>query len=376
MKETKDRLILAFEATSDAIWDWDVPTGRLYYSPHYFRSLGYSPEESPRNTEEFEALLHPDDLEVVRARLDQVLRREKDLYKIEYRFRTKAGGWRWALSRGKIIEWDRDEGPIRMLGTLVDIHDRKEAEAGLLRAHDELEQRVRDQTASLTESEKQLRLLSSHLLKAQEKERRRISAELHDELGQCLTVLKLMIRSIEMKLGQDQQAVRRECESVRSHVDRVIADVRRLSHDLSPELLEGLGLTAAIRRMVQDFGRHSGIRVSLRLGDVERLFSEESKIIVYRVVQEALTNIGRHANADRLRVALEERRGSVFLRVEDNGIGFDSGTLEQESDGQRRMGLTTMKQRIGMLGGKLRVESRASRGTRITANISLDRAEP
>lgn len=263
------------------------------------------------------------------------------------------------------------------------IVERKSAQEGLLRARNELERRVEERTADLSESnarlsaevaerkvaeealresEQRLRLLSSHLLSAQETERRRISMELHDDLGQSLTVLKLKLRFVEPTPALAEAL---------QHVDRVIEAAHRLSRDLSPSIIEDLGLTAALRCLIEDFARHSGIRFTPALTDVDRLFPQEAETAIYRVFQEALTNIWKHAHAANVSVVVREAQGSISCSIRDDGKGFDPEQLETACAGKRGLGLATMGERVRMLGGALEIEGAACEGTEIRFRVPI-----
>ena len=275
-----------------------------------------------------------------------------------------------------------------------EIIQRKRAEEALEKAHSELERRVQERTAELAEaneklrrqiterisaekalreSEKKLHFLSSHLLTAQERERRRISLELHDELGQSLTVLKLQVRSIERNLQEDQRSLKGDCESTLQYVDQIIENVRRLSRDLSPSILEDLGLTAAIRWLIENFAKHSNINVPLDMPDIDNLFSRDAQIILYRIFQEAFANIGKHAQATNVSVVIKKDEHQVNFLVEDNGKGFDLKQVEARNPAERSLGLVAMDERARMLGGLLEISGEEGKGTSITFSIPIDK---
>ena len=177
---------------------------------------------------------------------------------------------------------------------------------------------------ALKESEKQLRSLSSQLLTAQETERKRISRELHDELGQALIVMKLRLNFIEKNLLKDQTDLKQECEQGVQYIDQVIENVRRLSRDLSPTILEDFGLSAALRWLINNFAKSYNIKVTLDMIDIDSLLPRNSHVIVYRIIQEALTNMGKHSQAKNVSVAIAEEDSTVSFSMEDDGIGFDA----------------------------------------------------
>jgi len=225
---------------------------------------------------------------------------------------------------------------------------------------------------ALRESERELHFLSSQLLTAQEKERKRVSIELHDELGQSLMVLKLKLRSIQEGLQTGQARLKTECDQGIAYINEVIENVRRLSRDLSPSILENLGLSAAIRWLVDAFTKHTKIECSLEIREIENMFSEEEEITIYRMIQECLTNIAKHAQATHVSLVIREQEGCAFFRVEDNGRGFNVREAFSKDPGKKGLGLAAMYERTRMLGGAIDIWSQEGGGTRITFTVPLD----
>jgi PAS domain S-box-containing protein len=219
---------------------------------------------------------------------------------------------------------------------------------------------------ALKESEQQLRSLSSQLLTAQETERKRISRELHDELGQSLTVMKLRLNFIEKSLSTHQTDLRQECENGVRYIDQIIEDIRRLSRDLSPTILDDFGLSAALRWLINNFAKSYTIKVILNMVDVDSLLPRDSYVVIYRTVQEALTNIGKHSQAKKVTIEIRKNEGDVSFSIEDNGVGFDERSPEEMG-----LGLAAMKGRAQMVGGALQIQTQEGRGTRITLTIPI-----
>jgi len=221
----------------------------------------------------------------------------------------------------------------------------------------------------LRESEERLHFLSSHLLTAQETERKRISIELHDELGQALIALKLRLSSIQRKLRKDQRVLRDECEYTQGSIEQIIENVRRLSQDLSPYLLENLGLMAALRRLIDGLTKDHKIEVSIDIADIDNFLSQKRQLIIYRIFQEALTNVRRHAQATRIYVAIKKEKYSLSFLVEDDGKGFDVKQAIMRDSGERGLGLAAIEERVRMLGGSLEIWSEVGKGTKISFAI-------
>ena len=225
---------------------------------------------------------------------------------------------------------------------------------------------------ALRESEQRLRFLTSQLLSAQERERKRISMELHDELGQSLAVLKLQIRAIERGLGDDQQDLKAACVELLIYLDGVIDDIRRLSRDLSPSILEDLGLQSALKFLIDEFSKHYTVCQVFEVEDLDQLFPAEAQIIIYRIFQECLTNISKHAGATEVSIAIKEQDDLISLMIEDNGAGFDSASVLARRGAGRGLGLAALDERARMLGGILEVRSQPGDGARINLVIPVD----
>ncbi len=219
--------------------------------------------------------------------------------------------------------------------------------------------------SELLESEKRLRSLTTRLLTAQESERKRLSIELHDEIGQSLTVLKLKVTMIERKLLPDQVQCIEACEDALAFIDQVIEEVRRLCNDLTPSALEDLGLTAALTWTIEEFARHNALELDLNLAEIDHCFSQEKQILIYRICQETLTNIGKHAQASHLKVLARENNDGIYFLIEDNGRGFDPESVRRRHIPHKGQGLTAIHERVRMLGASVRITSSEGRGAKI-----------
>jgi signal transduction histidine kinase len=219
----------------------------------------------------------------------------------------------------------------------------------------------------LKKSEERLHRLSSDLFSVQENERRRISLELHDELGQSMAALKLQVSSVARRLGDaPEEELKVACNDMRDNINQIIENVRRLSRDLSPVVLNDLGLQAAIEYLVNNFSKIYNVTIRYKKTDINHLFDEDSQRIIYRILQEALTNIGKHAQATNVTLTIEDVNRSVQFAVRDDGKGFNvQKTLDKKGD-DRGMGLEAMAERVRILGGKISIVSRPGIDTTIT----------
>jgi signal transduction histidine kinase len=221
----------------------------------------------------------------------------------------------------------------------------------------------------LERSRRELRRLSASLVNAREAERRRIARELHDELGQWLTALKMELSTLLPIAAHDELAQR--VGSMVSIVDEMVSSVRRIASDLRPLMLDELGLNAAVEWLVRESSRRMGIEIVLRLEDADPPVSEAATIALYRMVQEALTNIARHARASEVRVELRRQSGEVLLTVQDNGVGFSEKEISREGS----HGLMGIRERAHMLGGQLQVGNMAGGGGRLEVRLPIE-ADP
>jgi PAS domain S-box-containing protein len=289
-------------------------------------------------------------------RLFESIQKDPSLVNLETEYRTRSGKRIPVLFSASALR-DKEgniEGAVCMAR---DMTERKEAEN------------------ALKESERALHLLSAQLMTAQEKERRRIATELHDELGQSLLVIKLRMRSIQTGLPPDQEGLKKECEEGIHYINEVVENVRRLSRDLSPAILENLGLAAALRWLVESFAEYSKIECALSLDELTRRFSPEEEIILYRMVQECLTNAAKHAAATRVTLSVTQEENRIRFIVEDNGKGFNFQEVLSQSPGRRSLGLSTLNERARMLGTTLNIFRMPDGGTRIVFSVPRQRKE-
>jgi PAS domain S-box-containing protein len=227
----------------------------------------------------------------------------------------------------------------------------------------------------LRESEQNLRQLAVQLIAAQEQERERLSRELHDELGQSLLVLKLQTRQIERHLDRNPAEAALECREMATNLDDLVDNVRRLSRDLSPAILEDLGLSSALRHLIEEFAKRHDLQANFELPPgLEELFLREEQVNIYRIFQETLTNIGKYAQASNLRVVVSQTDDQVSFLVADNGRGFDVEEVLTRGSAGRGLGLAAMQERVRMLGGTLKISSQPGQGTEIAFSVPIRKA--
>jgi PAS domain S-box-containing protein len=338
LRESEERLRLTIDAGKCGIWDWDIAANHVTCSARVYELHGLAPETFGGRAEDFLAVIHPEDVDRVADAIRQTLAQQVD-YGIEYRVvHPGTGEIRWVWTNGRVL-FDREGKPLRMLGAALDTTERRRAEEALLASHE------------------QLRRLAHRLDEVREEELTRISREVHDELGHALTALRLDLGWLLPKLSRNREPVRRKAEETLALVDDTIDTVRRIASGLRPPVLEDLGLAAAIEGLLERFASQTGSEVEL-LADSDDV-PKTARRALYRIVQEALTNIARHAQASRVRVVLQCSADLVLLEVSDDGVGIPPGMFGRRGS----LGLVGMRERAASIGGDFQVQDRPGGGT-------------
>lgn len=225
---------------------------------------------------------------------------------------------------------------------------------------------LKEKEAELTESRQQLRDLSAHLDRIREYERRHLAREIHDELGQKLTILRFEVAMLSAGLDAPQTDIARSAATLLRQVDETIESVRSIASDLRPAVLD-LGLAAAVEWQIKEFRRRTGIACKLKINDEDIGLDDDRSTAVFRIVQESLTNIMRHANASEVEVSMEKCEDCLRIQINDNGIGMPDDALEKS----RSFGIAGMRERIRLLDGVLKIHSRPGKGAQLKIAIPL-----
>jgi signal transduction histidine kinase len=293
--------------------------------------------------------------------------------------------------RADAVPLELVEGLERIAMQLGTALQRVQSENALRTAHDELELRVEKRTAELARanqklqleieereraeaglrnSEKELRLLSAQLLTAQEDERRRISRELHDTIGQSLSAVKFTVENVLQEIAEEgsDKGVQTLKSAIRM-VQGAVEEVRRIQKNLRPPTLDDLGLLATISWFCREFeGVYPDIRIEREIDLEEENVPDPLKILIYRVMQEALNNVAKHSRTKAVRLALRKNDGRIEMQIQDSGVGFDPKEVFSRNESERGLGLFSMKERTELSEGRFSVKASKGTGTTIRAS--------
>jgi two-component system NarL family sensor kinase len=232
--------------------------------------------------------------------------------------------------------------------------------------HVETERSLRASEQALASSRQELQDLTARLLTAQEEERRRISRDLHDDINQRLAMLVVQVESLDNNLPLSAQSCSKELRSIQDRLTELSDDVRHLAYQFHPSILDDLGLTVALQRLVDDCSVRSNIQGTFQGEPAPKSLDQKVSTCLYRIAQEALANVIKHARATSVNVSLSFTSNSVTLDLEDNGVGFDS---QRVIDGHRGLGLVSMAERVRLVQGTVAIESASPHGTRLRISV-------
>jgi PAS domain S-box-containing protein len=318
-------------------WDWNIVTNELLWSDEIYRIFGLALQQFGATYEAFLNSVHPEDREFVEKSVNEALY-EGQPYDINHRIILPDGAVRIVQEKAEVT-FDKNGKPLRMAGTVHDITELKRAE-------------------------EELRALSRRLVQIQEEEHRTIARELHDEIGQSLTVLKLLLERTKRLPPENIESTLAEAETL---VNGLMAQVRNLSLELRPGMLDDLGLLPTLLWHFDNYTAKTQIKVNFKHSGLQISFSPELRVAAYRIVQEALTNIVRHTSVPEVDVAVWFDQDTLWIRIQDKGNGFDMTTISPGTSG----GLFGMHERARSLEGELTIDSTPGAGTTVIARLPL-----
>ena len=349
LQESEARFDRAVRGSQDGLWDWDPDSGSIYYSPRFRALLGWTGGDDSAEISLFRNALHPEDAERILRAIDDNLAGGPPFHE-ELRLRQPDGTYRWFLGRGETAR-DADGRTRHFSGSITDISERRQFEESLRAAH------------------RRLQRLSRRAIELLENERRHLARELHDEIGQVLTAVKINLESVARRISDP--AVKEPLRDSVEITSTALAQVRRLSLDLRPAQLDDLGLVAALRGHADRQAAVGRFTAHFETRGLPKRLNTKIETACFRVSQEALTNILRHAHAANVWIDLSADQNQVTLTVRDDGVGFvvEDGT-NRATTGES-LGLLSMEERIALIGGHLTVQSQPGKGTEVRARVPL-----
>lgn len=332
-------------------WRWELQGDReLYWSDELFRLYGYEPGGLDLNYENYIQLQHPDDRDYVRSVIKKAIE-ERGSYEYEHRVNWPNGETHILFGRGKVVTDDKGE-PVRIVGTCQDITKQREYEK------------------KLKNYSKRLRQLSARLEQTREEERIRMAREIHDELGQTLTVLKMDLGMLESQFAKkgDEGNLPVELVDAKKTVDTVLDSVKRIVTDLRPEILDNLGLGEAVDWQAEKFEKRTGIDVNVTTELNGKELNDKTATAVFRVYQEALTNVAKHAEAETVTVEFYQNDSELVLSIQDDGKGITDEDIERTAS----LGILSMQERIHSVTGNLTIDGIPGEGTKVTVTVPME----
>ncbi len=333
LRRSEERLKLAAESAGVGLWELDLVEGVFWVTDHAERIFRLPPGKRVTRETVLSPVV-PEDRDRVVEALQSVVEGEQEVT-VEYRVRTTGGKERWLSARGRARRGP-DGKVVSVLGVALDVTGRKRSESAL-------------------------RDLSQRLIQAHEEERALLARDLHDDLSQRLAALAIDVGKAELGTLPGPQAAM--LTAVREGLVGLSEDVHSLAYQLHPSVLEELGLAEALRTECERFRRQGRGELAVDLCPERVAIGADAELCLFRVAQEALNNVQRHAEASAVSVSLRQRDGGLLLTVSDDGAGFDPAAQR----GRKSLGLSSMRERVGLVGGTLSVDSAPGEGTAVSA---------
>ncbi len=353
----KNKLMLnhAEEIAHLGSWEWDQETNLVSCSPELYRIYGIQPEYFDQKFNSLLKMVHPEDSDKVLATIDAA-RKSRNPFEYFERIIRPDGDTRILFTKGIILA-DLEENVKTIYGSCLDVTEFKRVEEALIN------------------SRERLRALSASLEAAREEERAYIAREIHDELGQVLTAIKmdltLMRDDLKVKPDFTVEETSQQLVQIEKMVDRLINTVRNLATELRPDVLDHLGLIAALEWQAKEFEKRHRIHCSFS-GNVRKVdLKKEKATAIFRIFQETLTNVARHSGASQVRAKLQLSQNILSLEVQDNGKGISKEQVLDISS----IGITGMKERAKFIGGKVFVDGSLGKGTKVMLEVPVNSNE-
>jgi PAS domain S-box-containing protein len=338
------------------LWMWSAGEENSFINRSLAKFLGTDHQFLSKGWTDY---VHPEDVDRTHANLLESVAAGR-AYTQELRLRRFDGVYRWVVSEAVPRYSPRGE-LLGFAGSVLDITDRRQAEEQLRSANAALVRQLEEQIRK----EQVIQALGARLIGAQEEERKRLARELHDDLNQQIAALSIAMGNLKRHLPEQQAEARSQSDRIHHKLVQVAETVRRMSHELHPAMLQYFGLAAALQSYCKEFGALTGVAVSVTIeGEFEGAPSGAA-LCMYRVTQEALRNVAKHAKVAAAAVEIRHSEGLLSLTVSDTGVGMDPASPEATSG----LGLVSIRERARLAGGTVEITSSPNRGTSITVRI-------
>lgn len=351
VRQSEERFRLMAQASEDIFWMSTPGIGQmLYISPAYEKLWGKTRRSLYQNPQSFMDAVHPDDRDRLIA---GIAGHAEGRWNFEYRLLRPDGSVRWVHDVGYPVRNEQNE-LIMMTGMIRDITVQKNAETQIL------------------EKQKELRSLTTQLLLAEERERRRIAQDLHDSIGQILSFSGRELKGLRKSVPE---AIAELLDKIAHQLDIAVEQARTLSFDLSPALLYDLGLEVALEDLADRMTKEQKLMCTFESCSLPKPLADDVKALLYRSVRELVINAVKHAQADSVKISCLRSSSDIYIKVEDDGRGFDVSVLEKRTGSGKGFGLYNLRERLDSLGGCLKIESADGKGTRaiLIAPLDIDR---
>jgi PAS domain S-box-containing protein len=378
--ESEQRLRLATQAAELGIWQWYPEGDRANWeNDRVYEVYGRTREDGPLSAAEFlTKVVHAEDAPALQATLARSLETGARFF-FQCRIQRKDGASRWVELTAQ-VERGADGNPLRLLGTVLDITALKQTEESYRTLAETLDAEVRARTSELEQrnievlkQSEQLRDLSSRLLQAQDEERRRIARELHDSAGQLLAALGMNLARLTQRIQQNAPQLAKDSDDSQQLVQQLSQEIRTMSYLLHPPLLDEVGLAEAIRWYTQGLTERSHLDVRLTIPEDFPRLPRDMELVMFRLVQECLTNIHRHSGSKSAEIQISRDGENVCLEVQDEGKGISAEKLSAIQLHGSGVGIRGMRERVRQFEGKMDIRSNGE-GTRISFVLPLHNA--
>ncbi|MGG9961964.1 PAS domain S-box protein [Ferruginibacter sp. SUN106] len=347
MRQALERYDMLAKATSDTIWDWDITQNRIRYNNGITQMFGYEIDEIENLEDWWKKNIHPADLPAVSAALEKIFSNKAQNFQIEYRFRCENGTYKYVFDRASVI-FDDNEKPVRMIGAMQDITDRKKTEQDFrMMKRALMNQKVEEQ-----------KKITRAILNAQEKERRHMGEELHDNINQMLAGTKLYLSVAGNGNAQLKEALQYPIQLI----DETMTEIRLLTkRSVTPK--QNVNLKELLQTLVDTMFKSTAIKTCFVYKIVNECLEDELKLNIYRILQEQTNNIMKHACAANVNIAVKANNNVINIMVTDDGNGFDT------SKKREGIGISNIINRVESFNGEVVIESAPGNGCKLLIKI-------